>query len=184
MSWSDYLNTKRNVDIKLWDFDCLHFAQYIWISPHGIDCKQTWCKRIYCMDRISWLKPMCDKSHDQLVPEWLAINSWISSNTRSISVRNEFSPLALTDNFVTDNLGILYIVLWCPKGFITVYLIVTKLSQSDLWVVKKSINTGCAESQLCGIWVANYLRKANQILLPRWNSRLFWGVCKLCFGHK
>ncbi len=42
----------------VWDFDCLHFAQYISISPHGIDCKQTWCKKIYCMDRVSWLKPL------------------------------------------------------------------------------------------------------------------------------
>ncbi len=42
----------------VWDFDCLRFDQYISISPHGIDCKQTWCKKIYCMDRISWLKPL------------------------------------------------------------------------------------------------------------------------------
>ncbi len=58
MSWPDYLKTNGNVNIKLWDFDCLHFAQYISISPHGIDCKQTWCKKIYCMDRFSWLKPL------------------------------------------------------------------------------------------------------------------------------
>ncbi len=33
------------MNIKLWDlceFDCLHFAQYISMSPHGIGCKQTW----------------------------------------------------------------------------------------------------------------------------------------------
>ncbi len=42
----------------VWDLDFLHFAQYISISPHGIDCKQTWCKKIYCMDRVSWLKPL------------------------------------------------------------------------------------------------------------------------------
>ncbi len=42
----------------VWDFDCLHFTQYISISPHGSDCKQTWCKKIYCMDRVSWLKPL------------------------------------------------------------------------------------------------------------------------------
>ncbi len=54
MSWSDYLKTKENV----WDFDCLHFAQYISISPHAIDCKQTWCKKIYLMDRVSWLKSL------------------------------------------------------------------------------------------------------------------------------
>ncbi len=53
--------TKGNVNIKLrlvWDFDCLHFAQYISISPNCINCKQTWCKKIYCMDRVSWLKPL------------------------------------------------------------------------------------------------------------------------------
>ncbi len=58
MPWYDCLKTKGNVKIKLWDFDCLHFAQYILISPHGIDCKQTWCKKIYHMDRVSWLKPL------------------------------------------------------------------------------------------------------------------------------
>ncbi len=42
----------------MWDFGCLHFAQYILISPHGIDCKQTWFKKIYHMDRVSWLKPL------------------------------------------------------------------------------------------------------------------------------
>ncbi len=41
MSWSDYLKTKGNVNIKLRDFDWLHFAQYISISPHDIDCKGT-----------------------------------------------------------------------------------------------------------------------------------------------
>ncbi len=58
MPWSDCLKTKGNVKIKLGDFDCLHFAQYILISPHGIDGKQTWFKKIYRMDRVSWLKPL------------------------------------------------------------------------------------------------------------------------------
>ncbi len=52
---------ERWTNIKLWnlcEFDCLHFAQYISISPHGIDCKQTWCKRIYHMNRASWLNPL------------------------------------------------------------------------------------------------------------------------------
>ncbi len=31
----------------LWELDWLHFAQYISIRPHGIDCTQTWCKTIY-----------------------------------------------------------------------------------------------------------------------------------------
>ncbi len=39
----------------VWDFDCLHIAQYISKSPHGIGCKQTWCKKIYHMYIISWL---------------------------------------------------------------------------------------------------------------------------------
>ncbi len=50
-----FLKTKVSVNIKLWDFACLHFAQYILISQHGIDCKQTWCKPIYCMNGASWL---------------------------------------------------------------------------------------------------------------------------------
>ncbi len=29
MSWPDYLKTKGNMNIKLWDFDCLHFTQDI-----------------------------------------------------------------------------------------------------------------------------------------------------------
>ncbi len=65
--WTDYAmvwlpQDKRKHENKvarlMWDFDCLHFAQYILISPHGIDCKQTWCKKIYRMDRVSWLKPL------------------------------------------------------------------------------------------------------------------------------
>ncbi len=46
----------------VWEFDCLHFAQYISIRPHGIDCKQTWCidckqtwcKTIYHINRATW----------------------------------------------------------------------------------------------------------------------------------
>ncbi len=65
--WTDYAmvwlpQDKRKLENKVarhvWDFDCLHFAQYILISPHGIDCKQTWCKKIYRMDRDIWLKPL------------------------------------------------------------------------------------------------------------------------------
>ncbi len=50
--WSDQIRTKGNVTITSWDlcepksFDCLHFVQYILIGPHGIDCKQIWCKNI------------------------------------------------------------------------------------------------------------------------------------------
>ncbi len=44
MPWSDCLKTKGNVNIKLRDlcetFDCLHFAQYILISLHGIDVRR------------------------------------------------------------------------------------------------------------------------------------------------
>ncbi len=35
-----------------------HFAQYISMSPHGIGCKQTWCKKIYLMNRATWLNPL------------------------------------------------------------------------------------------------------------------------------
>ncbi len=42
--WPDYLKTKGNMNIKL--RDGLHFAQYIWISPHDIDCKKTDVRRV------------------------------------------------------------------------------------------------------------------------------------------
>ncbi len=42
MAWLP--KNKRNVNIKLWDFDCLHFDQYILICQHGNVCKQIWCK--------------------------------------------------------------------------------------------------------------------------------------------
>ncbi len=62
MPWSDCLKTKGKREHKVarlvWDFDCLHFAQYILISPHGIDCKQSWHKESYHMDRVSWLNPL------------------------------------------------------------------------------------------------------------------------------
>ncbi len=36
---------QKNVNIKvvrlMWEFDCLHFAQYMLMSPHGIGYKQT-----------------------------------------------------------------------------------------------------------------------------------------------
>ncbi len=41
----------------VWDFDCLHFAQYVSISPHGIGCKQTWCKKIIRMNRATSISP-------------------------------------------------------------------------------------------------------------------------------
>ncbi len=62
MVWLPQGKRKRENKVArlVWDFDCLHFAQYILISPYGIDCKQTWCKKIYRMDRVSWLKPLGD----------------------------------------------------------------------------------------------------------------------------
>ncbi len=50
----DYLKTpglkQRKFDHKVvrfvWDFDDLHFAQYILISVHGTNCKQFWYKKI------------------------------------------------------------------------------------------------------------------------------------------
>ncbi len=43
----------------VWDFDCLHFAQYILIYPHDNDCKQTWCKKIDCLISSSGLARAC-----------------------------------------------------------------------------------------------------------------------------
>ncbi len=42
----------------VWDFKYSHFTQYIWISPHGIDSQQNWCKKIYHMNRHSWLNTL------------------------------------------------------------------------------------------------------------------------------
>ncbi len=42
----------------VWVFDCLQFAQYISMSLHKIECKQTWCKKIYNMKKATWLNPM------------------------------------------------------------------------------------------------------------------------------
>ncbi len=56
MSWPDYLKTKGNMNMKLSDLcetGCLYFVQYISVSQHGIDCKQTWRKKIYCMNSSS-----------------------------------------------------------------------------------------------------------------------------------
>ncbi len=59
------LKDKRKCEHKVvrlvWEFDCLHFAKYISIWPHGIDCKQTWscwCLKIYHMNRATWLNPL------------------------------------------------------------------------------------------------------------------------------
>ncbi len=46
----DKRKRENKVARLVWDFDCLHFAQYILISPHGIDCKQNWCKKMYRMN--------------------------------------------------------------------------------------------------------------------------------------
>ncbi len=40
-----YKRKREHKFVRLvWDFDCLHFAQYISIHSHGIACIQTWCK--------------------------------------------------------------------------------------------------------------------------------------------
>ncbi len=46
----------------VWEFHCLHFVQFISMSPHGIGCKQTWCKKIYRMNRATWLNPLTSLS--------------------------------------------------------------------------------------------------------------------------
>ncbi len=44
----------------MWDFDCLHFAQYILINAHIIDCKQSGCKKIYRMEElVDWNPCVC-----------------------------------------------------------------------------------------------------------------------------
>ncbi len=57
MTWLP--QNKRNRGHKVlrlvWEFDCLHFAQYISIRPHGIDSKHTWCKTIYNPNRATFL---------------------------------------------------------------------------------------------------------------------------------
>ncbi len=48
---------EHNVVQLVWDFACWHVAQYILIRQ-SIDCKQTWCWKIYCINRASWLNPL------------------------------------------------------------------------------------------------------------------------------
>ncbi len=49
MTWLPYDHRKceHNVVRLQCNFNCLHFAQYVFISQHGIDCKQTWFTTIY-----------------------------------------------------------------------------------------------------------------------------------------
>ncbi len=44
---------------------CLHFAQYILICQHGINCKQTWSKKINCMifNYFTGLKSIVDNAN-------------------------------------------------------------------------------------------------------------------------
>ncbi len=65
MTWLPWDKRKReHIVVRLaWEFDCLHFAQYIWISPHGIGCKQTWSKKIYRMNRATWLNTLLGWSY-------------------------------------------------------------------------------------------------------------------------
>ncbi len=60
MIWLSKDKGKREHKVArlVWEFDCLHFAQYISMNLYGISCKQTWCKKIYRMKRVSWLKPL------------------------------------------------------------------------------------------------------------------------------
>ncbi len=60
MTWLPLDKSKREHKVVriVRDLDCLHFAQYISISPHGTDCNQTWCKEIYHINRVSWLNPL------------------------------------------------------------------------------------------------------------------------------
>ncbi len=93
--WTDYAmvwlpQNKRKRENKVarlvWDFDCLHFAQYILISPHVIDCKQSWCKKIYPMDRVSWLKPlsMCYSTRSKW-PNKSPNAIWLNEDTALLS---------------------------------------------------------------------------------------------------
>ncbi len=60
MTWLPYDKKKREHNVtrlvRLWLF--IFCSIYILISAHGIDFKQTWCKKIYCMDIVIWLKPL------------------------------------------------------------------------------------------------------------------------------
>ncbi len=55
--------TKGNVNIELWDL-CESLIVYIllstcqWVHMALAVCKQTWCKKIYHMNRVSWLNPL------------------------------------------------------------------------------------------------------------------------------
>ncbi len=44
--------------LSLFTFFSVHFNTFL-LSPHDIDCKQTWCKKIVHMNRASWLWTPC-----------------------------------------------------------------------------------------------------------------------------
>ncbi len=68
MTWlpSDKRKCEHKVVRLMWV--CLHFGRYISIRSHGIDCKQTWCKKSYYMNIATWLNPlsMSITMHDHL----------------------------------------------------------------------------------------------------------------------
>ncbi len=57
MTWLAQEKKKRQQKVVrlVWEFDWLHFAQYITIRSHDIDCKPIWCEKIKCTNRASWL---------------------------------------------------------------------------------------------------------------------------------
>ncbi len=79
------LTTSRQKEFKreynavrlVWDFDCLHVAQYISISPDGIDCKQTWCNRMYRINIVSWLNSLMEyQDLSALLISCVSLTTW------------------------------------------------------------------------------------------------------------
>ncbi len=50
--------SEHNFVRLVWEFDYLHFAQYISKGPQSIDFKHTWSKKFVRMNRASQLNPL------------------------------------------------------------------------------------------------------------------------------
>ncbi len=73
----------------VWQFDWLHFAQYITVSPHGIGCKWTWYKKIYRMNRATWLNSL--RRRNRIL--WTAIQYWSVLTIVCVGKWHTYSPL-------------------------------------------------------------------------------------------
>ncbi len=107
MTWlpKDSSTLEDKVVRLVWEFDCLHFAQYISIRPNGINCirKQTGCKMICLMIRATWLNPLntgrCQQ-HNLTSFVVLESISCIKFETKYLVTNKYFCPILCNHNAV------------------------------------------------------------------------------------